>query len=69
MTPALANPIPKSIPDAVNRTARLGEKNPIGPITVERTKRIRIQRGNVFELQEAITNRSRPIANIRAPAG
>jgi hypothetical protein len=63
------NPTPKKMPDAANRTASFGVKNPIGPITVERIKTIRIQRGKVLDLQQPIANKSTPTANNSAPIG
>src|SRR5437667_8685838 len=50
--PPPAKAIPKSIPETINRTDRPPVKYPIGPTIVERTQRIRIQRGNFFPFQE-----------------
>jgi hypothetical protein len=67
--PALANPTPNTMPDAANKMERRGEKNRIGPITVERISRNRTQRGNVLAFQDVIANKSRPTANVSAPTG
>src|SRR5882724_13141861 len=65
--PPQAKAIPKSIPETINKTDRPAVKYPIGPTIVERTQRIRIQRGNLFTFQEPAASKSRPAVNMSAP--